>query len=388
MSKRVSPFRASPLHALFAAPVLAIALAACEAEEGPAPIAPDTVNVMAKAETAPVASGDDAADDPAIWVNPDDPLKSLIVGTDKKNGLVVYDLSGAIVYENNDGRMNNVDLRADYPITTNNGDPETATPTIIVAATNRTTKTIAVYKMDPDNGTLTNILVEPIASNFEDPYGLCLYRSAETGKLYVYANDKDGDVSQWQLYDNGLGQLRSTIQRTWDIGSQPEGCVADDATGEIFMGEEAVGIWRYGAEPGDSMTARVSVDTTGLGTSGGGRLSADVEGLAIYAPPGASSDQGYLIASSQGNFTYVVYDRAAPLAYRGTFQIVDNTDLKIDGVQETDGLDVVAAPLGPDYPVGMLVVQDGYNKNPDGSDANQNFKYVSWADIAAALGLD
>ena len=98
MSKRVSPFRASPLHALFAAPVLAIALAACEAEEGPAPIAPDTVNVMAKAETAPVASGDDAADDPAIWVNPDDPLKSLIVGTDKKNGLVVYDLSGAIVY--------------------------------------------------------------------------------------------------------------------------------------------------------------------------------------------------------------------------------------------------------------------------------------------------
>jgi 3-phytase len=117
-------------------------------------------------------------------------------------------------------------------------------------------------------------------------------------------------------------------------------------------------------------------------------LSADVEGLAIYAPPGASSDQGYLIASSQGNFTYVVYDRAAPHAYRGTFQIVDNTDLKIDGVQETDGLDVVAAPLGPDYPVGMLVVQDGYNKNPDGSDANQNFKYVSWADIAAALGLE
>ncbi|MBT5241001.1 MAG: phytase [Rhodospirillaceae bacterium] len=369
--------------ALFAA-----TFAACSDDEGPAPVPSDTVSVTPTAETVPVKGNKDAADDPAIWVNPDDPEQSLIIGTDKKNGLVVYDLSGAIVYQNADGRMNNVDVRSGYPITTDNGNPDTATPTIIVAATNRTSKTIAVYAMNPNTGALSDIMVDPIPSNMEDPYGLCLYRSAVNGKLYVYANDKDGTVSQWQLYDNGLGQLRYTIQRIWSVGSQPEGCVADDANGVVYIGEEGKGIWRYGAEPKDSFNERTSVDKTGLGNASGGHLAADVEGLALYAPPAAAPDVGYLIASSQGNHTYVVYDRAVPHAYRGTFQIVDNSSGDVDGVQETDGLDVVSAPLGSDYPAGLLVVQDGDNKTVDGSDANQNFKYVSWADVAEALGLE
>ncbi len=363
-------------------------LTACGEDDEPAPAPADTVDVLPFAETEPVISEDDAADDPAIWVNPDDPSKSLIIGTDKKNGLVVYDLSGNIVFQNDDGRLNNVDLRAGYPITSDNANPATAVDAIVVAATNRTDKTIAVYTLDPVSGALSPILDEPIPSNFEDPYGLCMYRSAVNGNLYVFANSKDGVVSQWQLYDSGRGSLRSTIQRTWQIGSQPEGCVADDANGVVYIGEEAVGVWRYGAEPKDSFDERTQVAATGLGTNGGGRLSADVEGLSLYIPDAADPETGYLVASSQGNFTYVVYDRAPPHAYRGTFRVIDNGARGIDGAQETDGLDVVSAPLGPDYPQGLLVVQDGFNKNPDGSDATQNFKLISWADIAKALGLD
>lgn len=378
----------SRLPQFFIAALFTATLAACGNDEGLAPIPSDTVSVMPTAETVPVEGDKDAADDPAIWVNPNDPTKSLVIGTDKKNGLVVYDLSGAIVYQNDDGRMNNVDVRSGYPITTDNGNPDTATPTIIVAATNRTSKTIAVYAMDPDTGALSDIMVEPLPSNMEDPYGLCLYRSAVNGKLYVYANDKEGAVSQRQLYDNGLGQLRYTIQRIWSIGSQTEGCVADDAGGVVYIGEENTGIWRYGAEPKDSFNQRTSVNKTGLGDASGGHLSADVEGLALYAPMDAGPDAGYLIASSQGNHTYVVYDRAPPHAYRGTFQIVDNSDQDIDGAQDTEGLDVVSVPLGPAYPAGLLVVQDGDNKTADGADAKQNFKYVSWADVAEALGLE
>src|SRR3954470_12289752 len=52
-------------------------------------------------------------DDPAIWINPTDPAKSLVVGTDKnKDGaLYVYDLDGKIV-KVVDGlkRPNNVDI--------------------------------------------------------------------------------------------------------------------------------------------------------------------------------------------------------------------------------------------------------------------------------------
>ena len=39
--------------------------------------------VIATMETEPVASSDDTADDPCIWVHPTDPSLSLIIGTDK-----------------------------------------------------------------------------------------------------------------------------------------------------------------------------------------------------------------------------------------------------------------------------------------------------------------
>ena len=91
------------------------------------------------------------------------------------------------------------------------------------------------------------------------------------------------------------------------------------------------------------------------------------------------------MASSQGNHTYVVYDRAPPHAYRGTFRIAGEGS--IDGTEETDGIDLVAAPVGPDYPAGLLVVQDGINRTSDASEANQNFKLVSWRDVLDALDL-
>lgn len=56
----------------------------------------------------------------------------------------------------------------------------------------------------------------------------------------------------------------------------------------------------------------------------------------------------------------------------------------IDGTSETDGLEVSAAPLGGAFSRGLLVVQDGYKRLPDGP---QNFKYVAWEDVARVLRL-
>ena len=50
-------------------------------------------------------------------------------------------------------------------------------------------------------------------------------------------------------------------------------------------------------------------------------------------------------------------------------------------------MNVVSAPLGPRYPMGLLVVQDGINLAPDAAQANQNFKLVSWLDVLDALDL-
>jgi 3-phytase len=42
----------------------------------------------------------------------------------------------------------------------------------------------------------------------------------------------------------------------------------------------------------------------------------------------------------------------------------------------------VSAPLGPDYPAGLLVVQDGRNLMPA---QRQNFKFVSMQDVLDAI---
>jgi len=81
----------------------------------------------------------------------------------------------------------------------------------------------------------------------------------------------------------------------------------------------------------------------------------------------------------------VVLDALPPYTPRGAFRIGLAADTGIDGASETDGLEVVSAPLGRGYPQGLLVVQDGHKRLPDGP---QNFKYVSWQDVARVLGLE
>lgn len=61
-----------------------------------------TPTIPSSVNTRPFASYDEApatvdADDPAIWVHPQRPGESLIIGTLKDAGLVVYDLRGRVV---------------------------------------------------------------------------------------------------------------------------------------------------------------------------------------------------------------------------------------------------------------------------------------------------
>ena len=139
--------------------------------------------------------------------------------------------------------------------------------------------------------------------------------------------------------------------------------MADDALGRLYVAEEDRGIWRYGAEPGAG-SRRTLVDRTGAG----GHLGADVEGLAIPAGPRGT---GHLVASSQGDDRFAVYRRGGRNAYVRSFR--SGPTAGIDGVTDTDGIDVTARPLGPRFPRGLFVAQDGDN---DG--AHQNFKLVPW----------
>lgn len=362
-------FHISCLLAVF--PV-ALVLSACDGGPSRTPPKDAAVTVMPVAETAPVADADDAADDPAIWVHPSDPARSAIIGTNKQRGLVVYDLQGNEVTKRDDGRMNNVDLRQNVML----GDEAID----LVAATNRDQKSIALYKFDGEQGQLAPLLSIP--TGFQDPYGLCLYRNAADGSVYVFASDADvGTFGQWRITASG-GALQAERVRTILMETQSEGCAVDDQNGVLFIAEEDVGLYAYHARPdGNEMerNSRSIIDTVAQG-----HLTADAEGVSLYD---RADGGGYLIVSSQGSNSYNVYDRAAPYAFRGAFVIGPTEGNAIDGAEETDGLDVTAKAVGS-HGEGLLVVQDGFNYAPGGNrKANQNFKLVPWSAIRTALKL-
>jgi len=320
-----------------------------------------TVSLTATVETDPVPHSGDSADDPAIWIHPTNPSLSTIVGTDKNGGLAVYDLFGQEIQYVPDGKMNNVDLRYNFPLAGSLVD--------LVTAGNRSNDSLAIYAVNSATGLLQDVADGTLHVGLT-VYGSCMYRSPSSNQYYFFVNSKSGEVEQWHLFDNGMGLVGASLVREFDVGTQTEGCVADDELGNLYIGEENVGIWKYGAEPQDGST-RTKVDSTGSG----GHLSADVEGLTIYH---ASDGKGYLIASSQGASEFVVYEREGNNSYLATFEIVG--DGTIDGVSDTDGIDVINVPLGPAFPHGLFVAQD--NTNPGG---NQNFKIVPWGEIASSI---
>ncbi len=312
--------------------------------------------LAAQGETAPMPHAGDSADDPAIWLDARDPARSTIIGTDKLGGIAVYDLAGAQLQYLPDGEFNNVDLRQGVPL---GGDS-----VALVAAGDRASNRVKFYRVDPAARTLVAVPGE-LAPGLEI-YGLCMYRSPADGGLYVFVNSKAGAVEQWRLAE-GAGRLGGRLARSFGLGSQTEGCVADDRSARLYIGEERVGVWRYGAEPSDGAT-RAQVDHTGAL----GHLASNVEGLALADGP----DGGYLLVSSQGNSTFAIYRRAGDNAYVGGFTLVAGNG--IDEVGDTDGIEALAADLGPRFPGGLLVAQDGAN---DGG--NQNFKLVSLQQILA-----
>lgn len=320
------------------------------------------VSLPAAVQTDPVPSLGDAADDPAIWVNPRDPAQSRVLGTDKKGGLVVYDLEGRQVQDLRVGRLNNVDVRSGFRLGAKRVD--------LAVASNRDQHSLHLFAIDRASGVLSDI--GQIATPLSDIYGLCMFQNRQ-GVTYAIANDKDGTFVQYRL-DGTTGQPRGELVRRFKLESQPEGCVADDRGERLFIGEEDVAVW--------VVDARAEVPAVPQKVIGvGGPVYDDIEGLALYH--GERSD--YLVISSQGNDSYVVLDAQAPYAVRGAFRVGLNAEQGIDGASETDGLEVTAVNLGGIWNRGMLVVQDGRKRMPEGP---QNYKYLPWSAVADALGLD
>ena len=328
---------------------------------------PPIAAVTADAETVPADHSGDAADDPAIWIHPTNPADSLLIGNDKLGALDVYKVDGSLQQRLTTATSfwGNVDVRQQVAVGGRTLD--------LVAAYNAG---LRLYTVD-----LATLTLQPVTDGAgvyptNSGEGLCLYNSRLSGDVTAFVITRPGQARQFLLADHdGDGLLEASLVREFAVGSEAEGCVADDEAGLVYIAEEDVGLWRYGAEP-TAGTARVLVDSV----QPEGNLTADVEGVTLVDTGG---EGGYLVVSAQNTDNptqsyFARYDRQTN-AFAGAFRIVNGTEA--DGCTRTDGVTATAASLGATYPNGVFVCQDDDNTTPGGS-GNQDFKLTRLEKVA------
>ena len=315
------------------------------------------------------------ADDPAIWVHPTDPTKSLIIGTDKEKapggGIHVFGLDGkkkqAIT---NVDRPNNVDV--EYGLTLGGVARD------IAVATERGKQRLRVFAIDAETGTLsdvtgqTNVFVGQTAEARE-PMGISLYRRPADGAIFAVVGRKTGPdgtyLWQYRLMDDGTGKVKAVKVREFGRFSgsgEIEAIVVDDALGYVYYSDENFGIRKYYADP-DHPEAQ-----TELAVFGRDGYAGDREGLAVYARPDGT---GYIVCSDQrkGNSLYRIYKR------EGEPGKPHNHDCEVKviagGADDTDGIEIASVSLGSQFPKGLLVVM---NSSP------RNFLMFDWRDVERA----
>ncbi len=386
------------------------------------------------------AGGNANADDPAIWRNDADPGRSLVLATAKEGGLRVYGLDAALVQsvpappaaseDDAPGRFNNVDLvtglrtlagRTDVAVVSDRERPPPRLPHRPLAPR---ASTEGRHGLGRRPGLLQGTRPRSTTSGPRtgSPRGRTAGPDARTPSsagcnttdlaLLELRPTAAGTVGYEKVSGNNLllSSFRLPNGGSWTPCGEPgelpqvEGMVVDPATGTLYGFTRRT--WASGAsrpyldgrpvlvdkvrEYGVPGTYDLETEECTPGTDpgfGGKRLTADVEGLTLFRE---SDGDGYLMASSQGDDTFALYDREVSEGneYEGGFRITAVT-ADLDGSEE-DGAAVLNEPLGARYPNGLLVVQDGHETSAAGDGEGREatgFKFVDLGAVTDAAGM-
>ncbi len=286
-------------------------------------------------------------DDPAIWIHPEDPSKSLIVGTDKEEdgALYVFDLTGKIVQVVKDlKRPNNVDII--YGLSLN------GTPTDIAVAAERLTHKLRIFRlpdMTPVDGGGIEIFVGEIGEGFRDLMGIALYKKPETGQIYAIAGRKNGPTDgtylwQYLLEDDGTGAVKATLARKFGKYSgtkEIEAIAVDQALGYVYCSDETVGVRKYYADPEKGNEELALFATEGF--------ARDHEGISIYT---RSDGTGYILVSDQQAAKFHIFKREGEADNPHAHTLVRVVNV---AAQESDGSEITSVALNADFPKGVFV---------------------------------
>lgn len=282
-------------------------------------------------------------DDPAIWVDPRDARRSLIITTVKAaaplGGLVVFGLDGKVRQRVGPlNRPNNVDVEYDV-----DGHD-------IVVATERLNNRLVAYTIDRQSGELREAGSLAV---FEAPMGIGLYRRAKDGAVFAIASRKTGPASgylwQYRLHMEG-GRIRGEKVRefgTFSGTAEIEAVAVDDEAGYVYYSDEDYGIRKWHADPDHPGAAR-EIQVFGLDGFKGNR-----EGIAVYAD---RKDAGYIICTDQipGASEYRVFDRQDPSRLVAVLR---------GSADSTDGIEVTSRALGKSFSRGALVAMNSSSRN-------------------------
>ncbi|MFZ5469025.1 MAG: phytase, partial [Myxococcota bacterium] len=315
--------------------------------------------VLATGETQPVPTAGQSLHDPAIWLHPHDLSQSLILGTDEiGGGIFSWNLDGGQEQFLFQGPTAAIDVRYGFPL---DGGPSP-----LIAYSELSTGVLGFLSVDAGTRRMFNVAARSVLTNLV-PTGTALYVSPLDRRFYAFVSGGTF-VRQWQLFaDAGLVDARRV--RELSGLTDPSSLVADDRHRWLFVTERGVGLWRFDAEP-DGGDTGVLIDSFD-----GGRLVQPLQAVALYS---TRDGGGYLIVSSRGDDSFVVYERNPPHAFRLKFQVVPHPDGGIGGVAGNTGIEVTNLPLNAQFPQGLFVAHDVFNVT------RPNFKLVPWQSIADA----
>lgn len=282
-------------------------------------------------------------DDPAIWINKNNPAQSLIIGTDKEEatgGLYAYNLQGQIVNKVYPmDRPNNVDVAYNFDL---NG-----TRIDIAVVTERKQNKIRIFSLpnlEPvDNGGLA--VFED--SDQKDPMGIALYTQSETGKVYAIVGRKNGPSNEY-IYQYELKAISGSIQAklvrkfgAYSGKKEIEAIMVDNELGYVYYADETSGIRKYYADP--------EKGNKELAFFGQNDFKRDHEGIALYK---TSETDGYILISDQQANNFVVYKREGESTNPHNHKMI--AKIPFSSI-ECDGADAVNFNFGKPFTNGLMV---------------------------------
>ena len=304
-------------------------------------------------------------DDPAVWINPADPAKSLIIGTDKDQdgGLYVFNLVGKEQKEKSVHglqRPDNVDIEYGLMLKGKSTD--------IAVATERITHKLRIYSlpdMKPVDGGGIEIFEGEKGVNERDLMGIALYKN-KSGKIYAIAGRKSGPTNgtylwQYLLEDDGTGKVKASLVRKFGKYSglkEIEAIAVDDELGFVYYSDEGKGVRKYYADPEKGNEELALFATSGF--------TEDHEGISIYK---LTDSTGYILVSDQGANQFQIFGREGARNNPHQHQLIKTVKIKAN---KSDGSEMVSIPLNSDFKNGLFVVMSD----------NKTFHLYRWEDIA------